>query len=111
MAKIAESRRGTRHSTSHCDAISRGQKRRHALRRVLAAVEQTHRDLTASSEPGDRPVMLSMLMGSAKSGKSANVEDLQSEYSVQLREFRRCGLLGPKVGSERALACTEKARR
>jgi predicted kinase len=56
-------------------------------------------------------VMLSMLMGSAKSGKSANVEELQSEYNVQLREFRRFGLKGLRVLSERALACTEKALR
>jgi hypothetical protein len=83
-------------SDAHRAAMSAAQRRRWARARVLEAVENAHRSLTTATSSNPRSeVRLSALMASGASGsgggrQGVSLEDVQSDYIVKLREFRRC---------------------
>lgn len=53
IQKITESMQGRTVSPSHREAIAAGQRRRHARRRALVAVEALHQELTANDASCD----------------------------------------------------------
>ena len=89
-AKISASLKAKGKSDEHRAAISAAQRRRHASRRVLTAVESAHRDLAAkAAADGGAQLRLRALAGDIGPQKGATLEEVADEYRVQLREFRR----------------------
>lgn len=88
-AKISEATRGREKSEEHRRAISEGVTRRWEARRVLAAVEEAMRQ--SGERGGDAE--LSALLASGGSTRAPDGSDaLQEQYSMQLREYRKCAL-------------------
>lgn len=117
IQKITEAMQGRTVSSSHREAIAAGQRRRHARRRALVAMEALHQELTAadatcdSQESADaadaaaaalRQLQSSSIQGPMDSVSvsarvkslsstmtSEIVDDVHQEYAIRLRSFRQ----------------------
>lgn len=101
-------------SPAHRQAIAAGQRRRHARRRVLVAIEALHHELTAVDDGCDskasaadaaaaalrqlksssaaRPSITSDVSHEGNSPVAAHggLDDVHRDYAMRLRCFRRC---------------------
>lgn len=122
IKKITESMQGRTVSPSHREAIAAGQRRRHARRRALVAVEALHQELTAVDASCDSkssaadaaatalrqlrsssvPCPQDVVDSSTAPSRSRSIspvathhllDDVHREYAMRLRSFRQYVLL------------------
>ncbi|XP_075263778.1 uncharacterized protein LOC142355534 [Convolutriloba macropyga] len=87
-ALLSAKLKGRRPTAAHRAAISSGLRRRHAAVRVLAAVEDVHRELTVAKHTGPGSSSYESAAKRSGGGKTPSRNQLMNSYKAQLREYR-----------------------